>query len=111
MDNATAHARHSVQIHTTTTRATITITIDDDGPGVPPADRDRIFDRFVRLDNSRERGTGGSGLGLAISHQIADAHHATITVSNSPHGGARFTVQLPLTLHDTTESKSVEPVP
>jgi len=111
VDNAIRHARHSVQIHTTTTRATITITIDDDGPGVPPADRDRIFDRFVRLDNSRERGTGGSGLGLAITHQIADAHHATITVSNSPHGGARFTVQLPLTLHDTTESKSVEPVP
>jgi signal transduction histidine kinase len=108
VDNAIRHARHSVQIHTTTTHATITITIDDDGPGVPPADRDRIFNRFVRLDNSRERGTGGSGLGLAITHQIADAHHATITVSNSPHGGARFTVQLPLTLHDTTENRSVE---
>jgi len=96
VDNALRHARHSVQIHTTTTRATITITIDDDGPGVPTVDRDRIFDRFVRLDDSRERGTGGSGLGLAITHQIADAHHATITVSDSPHGGARFTVQLPV---------------
>jgi len=111
VDNAIRHARHSVQIHTTTTGATITITIDDDGPGVPPADRDRIFDRFVRLDTSRERGTGGSGLGLAITRQIAHAHHASITVSESPHGGARFTVELPLTLHDASHSKSVEPSP
>jgi len=111
VDNAIRHARHSVQIHTTTTGATITITIDDDGPGVPPVDRDRIFDRFVRLDTSRERGTGGSGLGLAITRQIAHAHHASITVSESPHGGARFTVELPLTLHDASHSKSVEPSP
>jgi signal transduction histidine kinase len=69
--------------------------IDDDGPGIKPADRTRVFERFTRLDSSRARSTGGSGLGLAIAKEIADDHHATITISDSSLGGARFTVTLP----------------
>ena len=74
------------------------IQIDDDGPGVPVADRERIFERFVRLDDARAADGGGSGLGLAICHDLIRAHGGTITVSDSPLGGARFTVHLPLQL-------------
>ena len=71
--------------------------VDDDGPGVPFDDRERIFDRFVRLDDARAREAGGSGLGLAIAREIASAHGGTVTAHASPLGGARFEVHLPAT--------------
>lgn len=64
--------------------------IDDDGPGIPPGKRERIFEPFTRLDPSRSRDSGGSGLGLAIVKAILDNHNATIRVEDSPLGGARF---------------------
>ncbi len=73
----------------------MTLTVDDDGPGVPPADRRRVFERFVRLDEARSRDGGGSGLGLAIVAAVAKAHAASVAVEGSPLGGARFLVVFP----------------
>lgn len=72
--------------------------ISDDGEGVPIADRERIFERFVRLDPSRTRETGGQGLGLAIAHQIVEAHEGMIGVDVSDWGGACFWIRLPLSI-------------
>jgi signal transduction histidine kinase len=66
------------------------ITIDNDGPPVPAPDRERIFERFVRLDDSRSRERGGSGLGLAIAAAVMAAHHGSIRASEAPGGGCRF---------------------
>jgi signal transduction histidine kinase len=77
--------------------ATVEVRIDDDGPGIPVADRLRIFERFVRLDDARTRDDGGSGLGLAIVQATATAHGGSIRVEDSPMGGARFVLSLPAT--------------
>jgi signal transduction histidine kinase len=76
-------------------QATVEIRFDDDGPGVPAADRLRIFERFVRLDDARAREDGGSGLGLAIVQATAVAHGGSIRVEDSDLGGARFILSLP----------------
>jgi signal transduction histidine kinase len=70
--------------------------VEDDGPGVPPGDRDRVFDRFYRGEAARHRRADGSGLGLAIAAWIVRRHHGRIEVGDSDLGGARFTVRLPL---------------
>ena len=63
---------------------------------MPEEERDRIFGRFVRLDDSRTRDTGGTGLGLAIVAEIVKAHGGTVTAGESPEGWCRFSVRLPL---------------
>jgi signal transduction histidine kinase len=70
----------------------VVLSIDDDGEGVPPSERERVFERFVRLEEARGRDSGGAGLGLAIVAEIAAAHEARIAVADSPLGGARFEV-------------------
>jgi signal transduction histidine kinase len=70
--------------------------VEDDGPGVPESDRERVFDRFARLDESRSRDTGGTGLGLAIVRELVSAHGGSITVSDSELGGAAFVVRAPV---------------
>ncbi len=67
----------------------------DDGPGIPPEDLPRLFDRFYRADSSRTRSSGGAGLGLAIVRAIVTAHGGRIEAANLPTGGARMTVVLP----------------
>jgi signal transduction histidine kinase len=69
--------------------------VDDDGPGVPEADRERVFERFVRLDDARARDAGGGGLGLAIVSELIGAHGGTVALAASPLGGARVEVSLP----------------
>lgn len=69
--------------------------VDDDGPGIPAADRVRIFEPFVRLDESRNRATGGVGLGLAIVRRVAEWHGGTVAVVDSPLGGCRFVLSWP----------------
>ncbi len=64
--------------------------VEDDGPGIPPEERQRVFEPFVRLDPSRDRATGGCGLGLAIVHSIAQAYQGQVSVEGSPLGGACF---------------------
>ena len=71
------------------------LVVADHGPGIAPADIERIFERFARLDPSRTRASGGTGLGLAIVRAIVEAHHGSITVVGTPGGGATFTVLLP----------------
>jgi signal transduction histidine kinase len=96
LDNALRHARTTVALHVASGGGSVVVDVDDDGPGVPEADRDRVFERFARLDDSRTRTSGGSGLGLAIVGEIVADHHGTVTVTRSPSlGGARFTVTLP----------------
>lgn len=95
-DNAARYARSRITITATTTADTVRVEVDDDGPGIPGADRERVFDRFVRLDRSRERGTGTAGLGLAIAREIVVAHHGHITITDNPTGGARVIITLPL---------------
>jgi heavy metal sensor kinase len=71
------------------------VEVEDDGPGIPADMRDRVFDRFVRLDRARGRATGGSGLGLAIVKQIAEAHGGRVWVRpRQPHGSS-FVIDLP----------------
>jgi signal transduction histidine kinase len=96
IDNALRYATSRVVITATATGPVARVQIDDDGPGIPAADRDRVFDRFVRLDNSRERGTGTTGLGLAIAREIAQSHHGHIALLERPGGGTRAVVTLPL---------------
>lgn len=96
IDNALRYAASRVVITATANGHLAQIEIDDDGPGIPAADRTRVFDRFVRLDSSRERGTGTTGLGLAIAREIALAHQGEITLLERPGGGTRAVVTLPL---------------
>jgi signal transduction histidine kinase len=75
--------------------ATVRITVSDDGPGIPPELRERVFERFYRTDKARTRASGGAGLGLAIVQAIAEAHHGSVKVSDSSAGGAAFALDLP----------------
>lgn len=95
VDNAARHARSRVAISVAQQGGTVVLHVDDDGAGISPEDRGRIFDRFTRLDEGRSRDEGGSGLGLAIVSEIASAHQGTVNVGVSPWGGARFTLAFP----------------
>lgn len=106
IDNAVRHARTTVQVTLTDDREVAQLTVDDDGPGIPKRLRRRVFERFTRLDDARDRQDGGVGLGLAIVADIVQAHGGTVRVLDSPLGGARFQVKLPL---GDTASQAVEP--
>jgi two-component system OmpR family sensor kinase len=71
------------------------VRIADAGPGIPPADRERVFDRFYRVDKARSRDRGGSGLGLAVAQSLVRAHGGRIDLTSEP-GGTVFTVTIPL---------------
>lgn len=73
------------------------LSIDDDGPGIPEAQHERVFAPFVRLETSRNRGTGGTGLGLAVARAAVRAHGGDIHLSNRAEGGLTVTVSLPIT--------------
>lgn len=91
-DNAARHARTRVSFGATESGGFARVTVSDDGAGVPAPDRERIFERFVRLDEARARDDGGSGLGLAIVREIIVAHGGTVRVED---GGASFVIELP----------------
>jgi two-component system osmolarity sensor histidine kinase EnvZ len=74
----------------------LTVTVDDDGPGIPPEMREEVFKPFLRLDDARNQDEGGSGLGLAIARDIARSHGGDITLGDSPMGGLRATVRVPV---------------
>ncbi|MFE2580855.1 sensor histidine kinase [Streptomyces sp. NPDC059378] len=83
----------SLVLHVTADRAVVRIS--DSGPGIPAADRDRVFDRFYRVDKARSRDRGGSGLGLSVAGSLVRAHGGTIELGDEP-GSTVFTVGLPL---------------
>ncbi|MGV9511127.1 ATP-binding protein [Streptomyces tendae] len=95
LDNAQRHARSSVEVTVRRDGDAVVAAVADDGDGVPAADRDRIFERFVRLDAARSRDDGGAGLGLAIARDVAVRHGGTLTVHDAPAGGALFELRLP----------------
>ncbi|WP_420823512.1 sensor histidine kinase [Streptomyces natalensis] len=95
LDNAQRHATGAVSVTLRAEGGDAVLEVADDGPGVPPAERERIFERFVRLDDARSRDDGGAGLGLAIARDIVRRHGGDIAVRQSPGGGAVFQVRLP----------------
>ncbi len=95
VDNAVRHARSAVRVSLSTAGGWVEFAVEDDGSGIAPSDRERVFDRFVRLDEGRARDEGGAGLGLSIVREIVDRHGGTVTVADASSGGARFTVRLP----------------
>jgi signal transduction histidine kinase len=95
VDNAARHARTRVELHVGVADGWVELRVDDDGDGVPAEERERVFERFVRLDEARSRDAGGSGLGLAIVREIVSAHGGTSTARESSLGGASFVVRLP----------------
>lgn len=95
VNNAQRHARSHVTVATRADGAWAVLEVSDDGSGVPEGERDRIFERFVRLDDARTRGDGGAGLGLAIARDVAARHGGTLTVEEAPGGGALFELRVP----------------
>jgi signal transduction histidine kinase len=96
LENAALHAASRIDVAVGSKNGDATVTVADDGPGIPAADRERVFDRFVRLDPDRARSGGGAGLGLAIVREIVAAHHGSVVVDDRPGGGTLMTIQLPL---------------
>ncbi|WP_257155854.1 cell wall metabolism sensor histidine kinase WalK [Streptomyces sp. Ru87] len=92
LDNARRHAESRVAVSVRREGADAVLEVSDDGAGVPEAERERIFERFVRLDDARSRDDGGAGLGLAIARDVAVRHGGSLTVA----GGAVFRLRLPL---------------
>jgi signal transduction histidine kinase len=96
VDNAARHASEAIAVSVRDADGRAVLVVDDDGPGVAPDDRARVFDRFVRLDDARARDDGGAGLGLAIVRAVVEAHGGEVTLHAGPLGGARVEVWLPI---------------
>lgn len=96
LDNARRHARSEVTVELRREGGYAELSVADDGAGVPEGQRERIFERFVRLDDARARDDGGAGLGLAIARDLAVRQGGSLTVGERPGGGARFVLRLPL---------------
>jgi signal transduction histidine kinase len=94
LDNAERHATSQITVNVRPDGPTATLEVIDDGAGIAVEHREKVFDRFTRLDDSRDRDAAGTGLGLAIAREIAQAHQGTLTIQDSDRG-ARFVLRLP----------------
>ena len=94
LDNAVRYAATTVEVSLAGSATEVVLVIADDGPGIPAPDRDRVFHRFERLDDARDRDSGGSGLGLAIVGEAVEAHRGVVSIDDN-HPGARFDVRFP----------------
>ena len=96
VENAVNYSPEQAEIHLAASRrdGSVIITVADSGPGIPPEDLTRVFERFYRVDKSRSR-PGGTGLGLAIVKHLVELHGGKATAENRPSGGAVFTITLP----------------
>ncbi|MDP9343622.1 MAG: HAMP domain-containing histidine kinase [Actinomycetota bacterium] len=112
LDNARQHtpADTPVTVRVGEADGTATIEVADQGPGLPPEEEARVFERFYRGDPSRSRGSGGTGLGLSIAAAIVEAHGGRIAVSTQPGHGATFTVSLPV-ISPTVEAPTAAEAP
>lgn len=95
LDNAARHAESAVTVRVSRSGNSVVLEVLDDGPGIPASERERVFDRFARLDDARARDAGGSGLGLTLARDIAVRHGGTLRVEDSA-AGARLVARLPL---------------
>jgi signal transduction histidine kinase len=95
VNNAVRHANSLIVIEVSSPDRTAILSISDDGPGIAPAERTRVFERFVRLDSDRSRSSGGAGLGLAIVAEVVAAHGGTVSIDDRPGGGTKVIVTLP----------------
>jgi len=95
VDNARRHATAEVLMSARSDGGRVLIRVDDDGPGIGPDDRERVFERFTRLDDARARDAGGSGLGLAIVRELARSRGGDVRLGESPAAGLRAEVDLP----------------
>ncbi|MFI7364752.1 sensor histidine kinase [Streptomyces sp. NPDC050149] len=95
LDNAERHAHGAVAVAVRAEGGGVAVEVTDDGDGVPGAERERIFERFVRLDDARSRDEGGAGLGLALARDVAVRHGGRLTVTDAGERGARFVLWLP----------------
>ncbi|HXA60409.1 MAG TPA: HAMP domain-containing sensor histidine kinase, partial [Streptosporangiaceae bacterium] len=95
LDNAERHATSQITVIVRADGSMATLEVIDDGAGIAAEHREKVFDRFTRLDASRSRDAGGTGLGLAIAREIAEAHEGTLTIQDSERG-ARFVLRLPV---------------
>ncbi len=96
LENADHYANGATQVLVVGTVDGLEIAVDDAGPGIPPGDRDIVFERFNRGESSRASSAPGTGLGLAIAAAHCELHGGRLTVADSPTGGARFVIELPL---------------
>jgi signal transduction histidine kinase len=103
-ENAARHCRTRVAFALRQDGRRVVLEVDDDGPGIPLADRQRVFERFVRLDDARARDGGGSGLGLAIVAEVVAAHGGGVAIEKSPLGGARVRITLSAEPQPTIET-------
>ena len=95
-ENAVRHASSRVDVTLVERGEEVVLTIDDDGPGIPATERARVLQRFVRLDEARSRDEGGSGLGFSIVDEVVRAHGGSMSIEQSPLGGARIVITLPV---------------
>jgi signal transduction histidine kinase len=95
LDNAVRHAASAVRVSVSRDGDSVSVAVEDDGEGVPTAERDRVFERFARVDAARAAGEGGAGLGLSIARDIVDRHAGTLVVDADYVDGARFVITLP----------------
>ncbi|NMO01976.1 HAMP domain-containing histidine kinase [Gordonia sp. TBRC 11910] len=100
VDNAVRHAHSSIELGLISDGVTAQLTVADDGGGISDADKQRVLERFVRLDGSRTRRGSGAGLGLAIVAEITRAHRGDIRIGDAPGGGAQVTIELPIDSQD-----------
>ena len=101
--NAIKYAKSRIVVSAQVSANRVLIHVDDDGIGIAPDERQKVFSAFTRLDRSRDRATGGYGLGLAIVRLVLEQHEGSALADSSPLGGARFTLNWPL-LHTVTQS-------
>ena len=94
LENAAGHGRRAA-VRIEQDDREVCVVVEDEGPGIPEAKLERVFEPFVRLEESRSRDTGGSGLGLAVARGIVRAHGSDVRLENRTQGGLRATVALP----------------
>ncbi len=97
VENAVRHANSTVRVEMHNNGSAVEVAVSDDGAGIPESDRERVFERFARLDDARARDEGGTGLGLAIARETMERFGGSVRIGDSPSGGASVTMVLPTT--------------